>query len=237
MATPPRRVEISFDREREVFRAVADVVARMSGRAPRRADAHRSRVPLTNVVRLIGPDPAVGTRADRSPLDDRPQTPSRASGCHDESTEKASRYLGALVAAYGPLSREDLADLVAPLVDLLVVDATALAALARGNVRARAQLAHAVGALARIVVPGTALVDAAHQRVAEAVGTIVSIDASIARAAARLLLETPGAPATSAIAVACAMHARRSAILSAEETALVSLARATHRDELYVFAI
>ncbi len=248
MATPPRRVEISFDREREVLRAVADVVARMSGRAPRRSDAHRSRVPLTNVVRLIGPDPAVGTRADRSPLDDRPKTPlrtpqsplapePRASVSRDESTAKASRYLGALVAAYGPLSREDAADLDAPLVDLLVVDATALAALARGNVRARAQLAHAVGALARIVVPATALVDAAHQRVAEAVGTIVSIDASIARTAARLLLETPGAPATSALAVACAMHARRSAILSAEETALASLARATHRDELYVFAI
>jgi hypothetical protein len=248
MATSPRRVEISFDREREAFRAVADVVARMSGRAPRRADAQRSRVLLKNVARIIGPDPAVGASADRSPLDDRPQTSfrtsqapiapePRASGRTDESTVKASRYLGALVAAYGPLPREDAADLDAPLVDLLVVDATALAALACGNVRARAQLAHAIGALARIVVPATALIDAAHQRVAEAVGTIVSIDASIARAAARLLLETPGAPATSALVVACAMHARRSAVLSAEATTLAPLARAAHRDELYVFAI
>ena len=185
------------------------------------------------VARLVGSDPAVGNGADRSPLIDR----SVRSHTPDESTAKAARYLGALVAAYGPLPLEDLATPDSPLVDLLVLDASALAALARGNVRARAQLARAVGTLARIVVPTIALVDAAHQRVAQAVGTIVTIDRPIAHEAARLLVATPYSSAMAALAIACTMHTRRAAILSAECAALGPLARATHRSELYVFAI
>lgn len=228
----PRRVEISFDREREAFRAVADAVARVSGRAPRRLDAPRSRVLRQNIARLVGTDPTAGKGAGQRPLDDRPQP---LAG--DDSTTKAARYLGALVAAYGPLPPDDAATLGTPLVDLLVLDATALAALARGNLRARAQLARAVGALARIVVPATALVDAAHQRVAEAVGTIVTIDRPIAHEAARLLLAKPGTSATAALAIACTMHARSAAILSSEGVALEPLARATRRSDLYVFTI
>ena len=247
MPTPPRRVEISFDREREALRAVADVVARVSGRGPRRIDAQRLPTIRTNVDRIVGPNPAPGVRPTRSPLDDASETPVVAGAPRlepvphiaqrDDSTAKAARYLGALVAAYGPLPPEDPATANTPLVDLLVLDATALAALARGNVRARAQLAHAVGSLARIVVPATALVDAAHQRVAQAVGTVMNIDAPTARAAARLLLAAPRASATSALAVACAMYARRSAILSAEGTTLESLTRSVQRDEFYIFAI
>ena len=227
-----RRVEISFDREREAFRAVTDAVARVSGRAPRRLDAPRSRLPRANIARLVGTDPTAGKAAGRLPLDDRPQP---LAG--DGSTTKAARYLGALVAAYGPLPPDDAATLGTPLVDLLVLDATALAALARGNLRARAQLARAVGALARIVVPATALVDALHQRVAEAVGTIVTIDRPIAHEAARLLLAKPGTSATAALAIACTMHARSAAILSSEGAALEPLARMSRRSDLYVFAI
>ena len=234
---PPRRVEISFDREREALRAVAEVVARVSGRGPRHLDAQRSSISRTSVARLVGIDPAASTGAHRLPLDDRAVRPHSPTPRTDESTAKAARYLGALVAAYGPLSPDDSPTIASPLVDLLVLDATALAALARGNVRARAQLARAVGALARVVVPATALVDAAHQRVAEAVGTIVTIDRPIAHEAARLLVATPRASATAAIAIACAMHTRRSAILSAESVALEPLARAARRNELYVFAI
>ncbi len=232
-----RRVEISFDRERDAFRAVAEVVARVSGRAPRRIDAPRSRGSRTNIAHLVGID-SDETTASRLPLDDRQRLATEQPILRsDDSTAKAARYLGALVAAYGPLPDEDTTMLGTPLVDLLVLDATALAALARGNIRARAHLARAVGALARIVVPTTALVDAAHQRVAEAVGTIVAIDRPIAHEAARLLLATPGAPATAALAIACTKHTRRAAILSAHGNALAPLARATYRSELYVFAV
>ncbi|MBD5656386.1 MAG: hypothetical protein IAI50_14570, partial [Candidatus Eremiobacteraeota bacterium] len=75
-----------------------------------------------------------------------------------ERTPKAAAYLALLAGAYGPLPATPFLE-EPPLVRALTFDATGLEALARGDVRARGYLARAVGSLARIVVPSTALVE------------------------------------------------------------------------------
>lgn len=149
---------------------------------------------------------------------------------------KASRYLATLVDAFGPLPAMELAADV-PFVDTLVLDASALAALGRGNVRARAHVARAVGSLTRIVVPATALRDRAHQRIAESLADVVAVDPVEARLAATLLADAPGADPYDAITVAAATHTDRAAIVTMEKDALERLVDAAGRPQLYVFSI
>lgn len=171
----------------------------------------------------------------------------------DRTPIKAARYLATLAAAYGPLvpgpgtaaadadaDADAHADAERRIVDVLVLDASALMALARGNARARGHLSRAVGALSRVVVPATALVDAAHLRVAEAVGDILTLDDATSRLAATLMTDTGLTLPAIALAVACAAHpahAGRVAIVTADGAHATVLARATNRYELYVFAV
>lgn len=161
---------------------------------------------------------------------------------------KAARYLATLAGAYGPLPPEPGtaadadadADAEIRIVDVLVLDASALMALAHGNGRARGHLSRAVGALSRIVVPATALVDAAHLRVAEAVGDILTLDDATSRLATSLMTDTGLTLPAIALAVACAAHpahAGRVGIVTAEGAHATVLARATNRYDLYVFAV
>lgn len=149
----------------------------------------------------------------------------------------AARYLAALVAAYGPLEPADNTVTDAPLPDLLVIDASALPALARGNAQARAHLAHAVGALARIVVPATALVDAVHARVAHAVAEIDAVDIVLARLAAHLIVDTGLRLESTALAVACASRSMHGAVLTGNAAAAQRYTRALERPELVIFSI
>ncbi|GAC1557286.1 MAG: hypothetical protein NVS3B17_05700 [Vulcanimicrobiaceae bacterium] len=305
MGAGKRRVDISFDREREALRTLADVLGRVTGRAvavgtsggasehrestelerfarelqarsetsadtsgdaerPPRAHAKRGEdrrsrhvASRGHVARSVVLPPSIGDRDERRklsspgrrvedvapertpPLDvartEPPSEPPRIAPHADDV--RAARYLGALVAAYGPLDPLDEADAAWPLVDLLVLDASALAALARGNARARAHLSHAVGSLARIVVPVTALVDATHARVARAIGDIEPVDAAAARFAARGILATGIVAPTTALAVAAATRAERAAILTGDVDATTAFVRFAERSELYVFAI
>ncbi len=168
--------------------------------------------------------PAVAPRAD-------------ALGDPRTTSARAARYLGSLAAAYGPLEAADESESPGPLVDVLVLDTSALAALARGNVRARAHLSRAVGALARIVVPELALVDAAHTRVAHAVAEIESVDAALAGAAARMIADTGLVAPTTALAVASAARSPRTAVLTADAVIAAAYARASARPTLYVFEV
>lgn len=177
------------------------------------------------------PPDAAASAAPAAPAG--PPPPATDRGGHPN----AARYLGSLVAAYGPLDPAAESDAAWPLVDLLVIDASALAALARGNAQARAHLSRAVGALARIVVPSTALVDAAHARVAHAIAEIESVDAAGANLAARLIAQTSRVFPSTAFAVAAASHGPSAAVLTADVASATAYTRALGRPGLYVFAV
>ena len=189
-------------------------------------------------VHLFATDVATQTPPPDAPTV-APERPAVAPGPLADlgSHPNAARYLGSLVAAYGPLDPADESDAAWPLVDLLVIDASALAALARGNVRARAHLSRAVGSLARIVVPAAALADAAHARVAHAVGEIEPVDEANAKLAARLIAQTGRVAPSTAFAAAAATRGASAAILTADVTPATAYTRTVGRPGLYVFAV
>ena len=220
MATTSRRVQITFDREREALRGIVDAVTnRRRATAPSQRDSHCAEV-------------SEGAATPNTPwLDDRDDSRTRPS-----PVSKASRYLASLADAYGPVPPSELRPDV-PFVDTLVLDASALTELAAGNIRARALVARAVGSLARIVVPATALRSGTHQRIADLLADVLPIEASHARTAAKLLLAAPGSDPYDALSVACIAYADRAAIVTTAAERLDRLVRAAARPNVYVFSI
>jgi len=189
-----RRVEISFQWEREIVQRLVAA--------------------LTKFLRHLCPP---GTRAGLCVL---PLQPASAPLRAEESADAGRRAptakagLATLNDTYGPLPASALA-LEVPCVDTLVLDASALSALADGNVQARAYVTRAANSLARILVPATEVRNATHQRIAEALADIVPIDRARASFAAMLIARTPGADPYAALTVAtAAARAERAAILT-----------------------
>jgi predicted nucleic acid-binding protein len=154
------------------------------------------------------------------------------------ATRKAAAYLALLAEAYGPLPARPFSE-EPPLVGALTFDATGLAALARGDVRARSYLARAVGSVTRIIIPATTLIEPRMAAVAEAVavGEIVDIDESIARSAARIMAESQLTLPLDALVVACAAREDSSGIVTADRAGMNNLVRAAARPQLHVFSL
>jgi len=167
-------------------------------------------------------------RKTRSPVPERPSART--------STAKAAEYLAALSAAYGALPAHVLQTEPPPF-ETLLLDASALSALARGEPRARAYLSRAVGCAARILIPASALLETRLGAVADAVGEIVALDASVAREAAALLGDTRLAAPLAALIVACAARCRPAAIMTAEVWIIGELVEAAAQPELFVLAV
>jgi len=219
MTLLPRRIEISFDREREALQSLSDAISKL-GRS--------WRIPgVEQTVALVLP----ALPQNLPWLDDSLEGSARPA-----PVSKASRYLATLGDAYGPLPSRALA-VDSPLVDTIVLDASGLIALARGNVRARAHIARAVASFARIVIPATTLRTDAQQRIAESVGDVVPVDDAQARLAAALLVRTPGADPYVALTVAALARADHGAIVTAQRHAVAALVRSAERPNLYVFSV
>lgn len=222
------RIEISFDRELAALRAVADAVGRVGRPHHARPNSRETTGPAVAGSR---PSPRQGN-VSRALLSDSLLAPTAW-----PQIPQAARYLESLASAFGPLDPQSDRDATWPLVDLLVLDASALAALARGNRLARLHLSRAIGSLARIVVPVTSLSNATNVRVAESVGDVVGVDVSTARDAARAILATRCVEPETALAVAMASHGPVAAILTAEATTAQAYARALRTERPYVFAV
>ncbi len=138
-------------------------------------------------------------------------------------------YLEVLTHRLGPLAEATgLLDFVG--VRVFVVDASGLAALARGDALARAYLTYASATGASVVVPATLLLDASIRDVANAVATIVGVDATVAVGAGELMARTHLALPSDAIVVAyAASRAERTAIVTADPVALATFVRASER--------
>lgn len=225
MATPTRRVQITFDREREAFRGIVDAVTNRR-KAPPNAEPSG---PITESTASEAVKDAAPT--GDAWLDDSTQPAQRPS-----PISKASSYLASLTDAYGPIPPSALASEI-PFVDTLVLDASALTEIAAGNPRARALVARAVGSLSRIVVPATALRTAMHERIAEKLADVVPIEPSHAKTAAKLMLAAPGSDPYDALAVACVARADRAAIVTTGAQGVDRLVRANARPNVYVFSI
>lgn len=119
----------------------------------------------------------------------------------------------------------------------LILDAGAVIALSRTNVRARAALAAAVEAGADVSIPAVvvaetlrgAAVDAPVNRVMKAVGQVDAADEAVGRTAGRLLGETGSRATVDAIVVATAIGAGGAVVLTGDPDDLGALA-ADHRE-------
>jgi len=149
---------------------------------------------------------------------------------------KAATYLATLSEAYGPLPAGVLGEQT-PAVDALVLDPAILSELARGNARARAHVARAVGALSRILIPATALLDARLGPVAGAVGVIVPIDADVARRAGELIARARVTMPLDALTVAIAARQPSAALLTTNRIGMAALVRAAHHAALHVLTV
>jgi len=181
------KLDITFDREREVLRALR---ALFSGKPP---------------------------SAEQTPV------------------AKASGYLKMLAEAYGTLPTQPFRS-EPPLVGALAFDASALTALACGDVRARSYLARGVGSVARFLVPATVLLDPHVAAVADAFAEVRAIDAAAAREAARLLANAAGGAPLEALFVASVAREASSAIVTANGADYAALVSAARRD-LHIFAV
>lgn len=236
MSPPLSRVEITLDREAVGFRALFDAVAafRRSARPDEATLLATADVPTRRSPGVESERPRISQPVDapaRGPwLDDAPSTSIRP-----RPISKAGAYLARLRDAYGPLAASVLAD-EAPFVDTLVLDASALTALAGGDMRVRAHVASAVGSLARICVPATSLHDPVLERIATSCAEIVPIDREHARLAATLLVRVPGSDPFDALAVALAARADRGAIVTMRAKDLDPLRVAANRQALFLFS-
>jgi predicted nucleic acid-binding protein len=149
---------------------------------------------------------------------------------------RTAEYLAALSRAFGPVPPGTLDDGAAPFATL-VLDAGAIAELARGNARARAVVAQGVGRFARIVVPATSLLDPSIATIAEFVARAVVVDAPIAQRAGALMARAGLPRPFDAFVVACAAAAAPAAILTTDPSSLGALARATDQDDVFVFGL
>lgn len=114
----------------------------------------------------------------------------------------------------------------------LILDAGAVIALSRADVRARATLAAAVEARAEISIPAVvvaetirgAATDAPVNRVLKAVGEVDVVDEPIGRTAGRLLGEAGSNATVDAVVVATAVEAGTAVVLTGDPDDLRALA-------------
>jgi len=114
----------------------------------------------------------------------------------------------------------------------LILDAGAVIALSRSDVRARAALAAAVDVGAEVSIPAVvvaetvrgAATDAPVNRVVKAVGQVDLIDEAIGRAAGRLLGEVGSSETVDAIVIATALEAGGAVVLTGDPDDLEVLA-------------
>lgn len=154
----------------------------------------------------------------------------------ETGTWKAAAYLATLADMHGTLAPAALAQST-PAITTLVLDPSALKALAHGDAYARAHVARAIGMLARIEIPATALLDTRLVPVAEAVGTIVSIDEDITRIAGELLARVGVLMPLDALTVATAARDEAAAVLTTDRPAVSALARAAGHPGLHILTI
>ncbi len=160
-----------------------------------------------------------------------------ADGSQQPATaSKAVTYLATLSEAYGPLTPRALAEQT-PAVAALILDPAILGKLARGDVRARAHIARAVGGLARILIPATALLDSKLGPIADAVGTIAAIDADVARKAGELVARARLTMPLDALTVAVAARQPSAALLTTDRVGMAALARAAHHPALHILTL
>jgi predicted nucleic acid-binding protein len=119
----------------------------------------------------------------------------------------------------------------------LILDAGAVIALSRADIRARAALAAAVDAGAEVSIPavviaetvrGTAT-DASVNRVLKAVGQVDVVHEAVGRTAGRLLGASGSSETVDAIVVATAVEARGAVVLTGDPDDLEALA-SSHRE-------
>lgn len=154
----------------------------------------------------------------------------------ETATWKAAAYLATLAEMYGTLAPAALAQ-TTPAVATLVLDPSALKALARGDGYARAHVARAIGMLARIEIPATALLDTRLMPVAEAVGSIVPIDEDITQIAGELLARVGVLMPLDALTVALGVREGSAALLTTDRPGISALARAAAHPGLHVLTI
>lgn len=114
----------------------------------------------------------------------------------------------------------------------LILDAGAVIALSRSDVRARAALAAAVEAGAEVSIPAVvvaetvrgAATDAPVNRVVKAVGRVDVVDEAVGRTAGRLLGDAGSSQTVDAIVVATAIEARGAVVLTGDPSDLGALA-------------
>lgn len=114
----------------------------------------------------------------------------------------------------------------------LILDAGAVIALSRSDVRARAALVAAVEAGAEVSIPAVvvaetvrgAATDAPGNRVVKAVGQVDVVDEAVGRTAGRLLGDAGSSQTVDAIVVATAIEARGAVVLTGDPSDLEALA-------------
>jgi predicted nucleic acid-binding protein len=117
-------------------------------------------------------------------------------------------------------------DIVTDSIATLVLDGSALLALAAGHPRARAYVTWAVRSRTRVVAPATAFLDPAVAAVAASVADVVPIYASTAEVAATLLSHARLSLPIDALHVALASKLRPAAILTRDRRGLGALVNA-----------
>jgi len=152
------------------------------------------------------------------------------------STSKAATYLATLSEAYGPLPPRALAEHT-PAVAALVLDPAMLGQLARGDARARAHIARALARPTRVLIPATALLDARLAPVADAVGTLVPIDADIAKDAGELIARARLTMPLDALTVAVAARQASAALLTTDRIGMAALVRAANHPALHLLTL
>lgn len=114
----------------------------------------------------------------------------------------------------------------------LILDAGAVIALSRADVRARAGLAAAVEAGVEVSIPAVvvaetvrgAATDAPVNRVVKAVGRVDLVDEAVGRTAGRLLGAAGSSETVDAIVIATAVEARGAVVLTSDQDDLRALA-------------
>ncbi len=149
---------------------------------------------------------------------------------------KAQRFLEALAVRHGPIpvaATRIETDAIAA----LVMDGSALLALAAGHGRARAYAAWAVRTKVRIVVPSTAFLDPDVAAVAGNIADVVPIYASTAESATIVMRQARIHLPFDALTVALASKLRPAAILTRDPTGVRALANAMDQSGVVVFSL
>jgi hypothetical protein len=148
----------------------------------------------------------------------------------------ASAYLDELDARFGFLPAESADAGDAPF-DTLLMDGSAVVALASGDAPTRTYLRAALARGANVTIAASALADPRVAALAQRVAAVIDVDDRAGNEAARLISETRLRLPLDALNVACAPAGLRVAILTADPAGLGALVRATGRSDLNVIRV